>query len=110
MLVLGLAGCGNEKQESAGGNILVVYYSSTGNTKSVAEVIADETDADLFELEPVEPYSSEDLNWTNDDSRVSREHENGSERVVELVTATADHWDDYDTVLIGYAGGIIGLN
>lgn len=102
MLVLGLAGCGNEKQESAGGNILVVYYSSTGNTKSVAEVIADETDADLFELEPVEPYSSEDLNWTNDDSRVSREHENGSERVVELVTATADHWDDYDTVLIGY--------
>ena len=58
--------------------------------------------ADLFELEPVEPYSNDDLNWTNDDSRVTREHENEDERDVELVSATVDNWSEYDTVFIGY--------
>lgn len=88
--------------DKVGGKILVVYFSATGSTKSVAEMIADETDADLFELEPVEPYSSEDLDWTNKDSRVTREHENESERVVELTAATVDNWNDYDTVFVGY--------
>lgn len=91
-----------EETESTGGKTLVVYYSATGSTENFATVIADAADADLFELEPVEPYSSDDLDWTNDDSRVTREHENESERVVELVAATVDNWDDYDTVFIGY--------
>lgn len=91
-----------EDTENTGGKTLVVYYSATGSTENVATVIADATGADLFELEPVEPYSNEDLDWTNDDSRVTREHENESERVVELVAATVDNWDDYDTVFIGY--------
>lgn len=56
----------------------------------------------MFELEPVEPYSNDDLNWTNDDSRVTREHENEDERDVELVSATVDNWSEYDTVFIGY--------
>lgn len=88
--------------DDAGGKALVVYYSATGSTKAVAETIAEAAGADLFELEPVEPYSSEDLNWTNSSSRVSREHDNEDERDVELVTASADNWDGYDTVLIGY--------
>lgn len=91
-----------EETESTGGKTLVVYYSATGSTENVATVIADAAGADLFELEPVELYSSDDLDWTNDDSRVTREHENESERVVELVAATVDNWDDYDTVFIGY--------
>lgn len=91
-----------EETESTGGKTLVVYYSATGSTENVATVIADAAGADLFELEPVEPYSDEDLDWTNDDSRVTREHENESERVVELVAATVDNWYDYDTVFIGY--------
>lgn len=88
--------------DDAGGKALVVYYSATGSTKAVAETIAEAAGADLFELEPVEPYSSEDLNWTNSSSRVSREHDNEDERDVELVTASTDNWDGYDTVLIGY--------
>lgn len=68
----------------------------------MANAIADTLGADVFELEPVEPYSNDDLNWTNDDSRVSREHENEDERNVELVSATVDNWSDYDTVFIGY--------
>ena len=50
----------------------------------------------------MEPYSNDDLNWTNDDSRVTREHENEDERDVELVSATVDNWSEYDTVFIGY--------
>ena len=91
-----------EETESTGGKTLVVYYSATGSTENVAIAVADATGADLFELEPMEPYSNDDLDWTNDDSRVTKEHENESERVVELVAATVDNWNDYDTVFIGY--------
>lgn len=81
---------------------LVVYYSSTGNTKTVAKYIADETGADLFELVPKELYTSDDLNWNNKDSRVCVEHDNSDKRNVELSSKTVDNWDSYDTVYIGY--------
>lgn len=84
------------------GKVLVVYYSASGNTKSVAEMVADETGADLFEITPVEPYTNDDLNWTDDDSRVSKEHDDESLRDVELTQITPDNWDSYDTVLLGY--------
>lgn len=88
--------------ESESENTLVVYYSATGTTEKVANYIAAATDADLFELEPVNPYSSDDLNWTDDNSRVVYEHDNPNARVVELVSATVDNWDSYDTIFIGY--------
>lgn len=84
------------------GKVLVVYYSATGSTKAVAETIADTTGGDLFEITPKEPYTSDDLNWSDDNSRVSREHEDESLRDVELTTTTVDNWDSYDTVFIGY--------
>lgn len=87
---------------SGTGNVLVVYYSATGNTEEVANYIADATGGDLFELEPAEPYTDDDLNWTDDNSRVSREHEDESLRDVELVSTEVENWDSYDTVFIGY--------
>lgn len=84
------------------GNVLVAYYSASGNTERVAQYIADVTGGDLFELEPVEPYSDEDLNWTDESSRVNAEHEDESLRDIELVSSTVDNWDEYDTVFIGY--------
>ena len=54
--------------------IEVVYYSATGNTKNVAEKIVQITGGDIFEIEPTEPYTDDALNWTNADSRVSREY------------------------------------
>ena len=84
------------------GKTLVVYYSATGNTKGVAETIAQITGGDLFEIEPKEPYTDDDLDWTNDDSRVSREHDDESLRDVELVSTSVDNWESYDTVYIGY--------
>lgn len=84
------------------GNVLVVYYSATGNTKRVANSIAEATGGDLFEIEPTEPYTDDDLNWNDESSRVSREYEDESLRDVPLVNTTVDGWDDYDTVFIGY--------
>ena len=92
---------GESNAEPAGGKTLVVYYSATNNTEAVAGYIADATGADLFELVPVEPYTSDDLNWTDRDSRVSREHDDESLRAVELENAVPDNWDEYDTVFIG---------
>lgn len=85
-----------------GGKTLVVYYSATGNTEEAANYIAEATGGDLFELVPVDPYTDADLDWTDSNSRVTREHENPDERDVELTQTTVDNWDAYDTVFIGY--------
>ncbi len=92
----------SQPSQSIGKKVLVVYYSATGSTQRVAEYIAAETDGDLFSIEPVTPYTSADLNWTNASSRVTREHNDESLRNVELKKTTPDNWDEYDTVFIGY--------
>lgn len=97
-------GAGTETEASAdeSGKTLVVYYSATGNTEAVANAIAEATGGELFKLEPSEPYTDADLDWTDDNSRVSVEHDNEDERDVELVADTVDNWESYDTVFIGY--------
>ncbi len=82
--------------------VLVVYYSATGSTERVAKEMANNLNADLFKIEPNDEYTSEDLNWSNSNSRVSREHNDESLRNVELKTTTVENFDNYDTVLIGY--------
>lgn len=84
------------------GKTLVVYYSASGNTERVAKDIAEAAGADLFESVPTEVYTSDDLDWTNPDSRVSREHDDESLRDVPLTTTEVPDWDSYDTVFIGY--------
>ncbi len=91
-----------ETTTNTGNKALVVYYSATGNTGEVANYIAAAMGADLFELEPTQNYSSADLDWTDSDSRVSREHDHLEDRVVPLVADTVKNWDSYDTVFIGY--------
>lgn len=92
----------NGNTDVSGNNVLVVYYSAQGHTESVAEQITENLNADLFEIVPVDEYTSDDLNWTDSDSRVSREHDDESLRDVELVNTTVENWDSYDTVIIGY--------
>ena len=84
------------------GKTLVVYYSASGNTERVAKDIAEAAGADLFEIVPTEVYTSDDLDWTNPDSRVSREHDDESLRDVPLTTTEVPDWDSYDTVFVGY--------
>ena len=93
---------GDSESTTSGGKVLVVYYSASGNTKRVAEDIAETAGGDLFEITPTEPYTSDDLNWTNPNSRVSREHDDESLRDVPLTTTEVPDWDSYDTVLLGY--------
>lgn len=115
-MVLSLAACSTNQSPSEStpeeqpptdeaGKTLVVYYSATGNTENVANYIATATDGDLFELEPAEPYSDADLNWTDDNSRVVREHDNPDERDIALVKSTVENWDEYDTIFIFRFGG-----
>ena len=84
------------------GKTLVVYYSASGNTERVGKDIAEAAGADLFEIVPTEVYTNDDLDWTNPDSRVSREHDDESLRDVPLTTTEVPNWDSYDTVFVGY--------
>ena len=101
------AACSAGRAPSVGAdaNILVAYFSATGNTERAASYIAELTDGDLFELTPVDDYSNDDLRWTDPESRVSTEHDAivaGETVTVELTAVTPENWDSYDTVFIGY--------
>lgn len=92
----------NDESKTSNGKVLVVYYSAQNHTKKVAEQIAENLNADTFEIEPKEKYTEDDLDWTNEKSRVSKEHDDESLRNVELKTTDAPNWSDYSVVLIGY--------
>ena len=92
----------DDKDTAAGGKTLVVYFSASGSTEKVAKTIAEAAGADIFEIVPTEEYTSEDLNWTNSNSRVCREHDDESLRDIPLSTTTVPNWENYNTVLIGY--------
>lgn len=114
-----LAGCSGEKDEAPAtapaadpvgdapaadgapaGNVLVAYFSATGNTEGVAAAIAERLGADVFAIEAAEPYTEADLNYNDDASRTSVERADGTNP--ELAQLTPDGWADYDTVLLGY--------
>lgn len=115
LLIFSLAACtsdGNNTEtvgttsansaEPAQGKVLVVYFSATGTTKRVAEMIAKATDADIFELTPVNPYTSDDLDYNNRDSRVYKEHDDPAKRDIKLTADTVENFAQYDTIYIGY--------
>ena len=110
LMMIALTACGSEaandeaKAEPAdtAAKTLVVYFSATGNTADVADSIAAAAGADTFEIVPAEPYTDDDLNYRDENSRVVREHENPDQRDLALATATPDNWEQYDTVFIGY--------
>ena len=79
---------------------LVSYFSASGVTKGVAEKIARAINGDLFEIEPAQKYTSEDLDWTNKESRSSIEMNNKSSRP--KVARKVENLSEYDTVLIGF--------
>ena len=91
-----------EPEDPEGSRVLVAYFSATGNTEAVAGYIAQATGGDLFEITPADPYTVDDLNWTDENSRVVYEYENPDERDTELASDTPDGWEDYDVIFLGY--------
>lgn len=87
---------------SSNHKVLVAYYSATGNTERVAKAIANTTGGTLFAITPQQPYTSDDLDYNNQNSRVNTEHNNVDSVDVALVQVTPDDFAQYDTVFIGY--------
>ena len=92
----------NNNTTSANSKTLIVYYSAQTHTRRVAERIAKNLNADTFEIVPEDVYSEDDLNWTNSNSRVSKEHNDESLRDIKLKSTSVPNWEDYDTVILGY--------
>ncbi|MCR5546999.1 MAG: NAD(P)H-dependent oxidoreductase [Lachnospiraceae bacterium] len=80
--------------------ILVAYFSVSGTTAKLAETIAEYYSADLFEIEPVEKYTAEDLNWNDKSSRSSIEMNNPASRVE--IKNVCERMEEYKTILVGY--------
>ena len=96
------ANAGEAPEPSGELRVLVACFSATGNTEGAAEAIAQATGGDLFEITLAEPYTDDDLNWSDADSRVVYEYENPEERDVALAQETPTGWDDYNVVFLGY--------
>ena len=79
---------------------LVCYFSATGTTKEVAEKIASIINADLFAIEPVNKYTSEDLDWTNKQSRSSVEMADETSRPA--IKNKVTNLTEYQNVIIGF--------
>lgn len=88
-----------KKEETSDKRVAVVYFSVTGTTKSVAEHIKDAANADIFEIVPKEKYSSEDLNWNNNNSRSTKEQNDKNARPE---IANNINVSNYDVIFIGY--------
>lgn len=82
------------------GRKLVAYFSASGVTAKVAELLSETMGADLFVIEPEIPYTEADLNWMNKESRSSVEMNNPLSRP--NIARKRDNMDEYDTIFIGF--------
>ena len=97
------SGAASSSGNAAGnGKTLVAYFSAQGHTRTVAQTVANELGAGIFEIVPEEPYTSDGLNYNDSNSRVSREHDDEGLRDVALSQTAPEAFADYDTVLVGY--------
>lgn len=90
----------NPEPETEGSKILVAYFSATGNTEGVAQKLADGLGADLYEIVPETPYTSDDLNYSDSSSRSSIEMDDPDARPA--ISGSVENMGQYDVVLLGY--------
>ena len=82
------------------GKRLVAYFSATGTTAKVAEILADAIGANLYEIEPEVPYTKEDLDWRNKNSRSLIEMNDKAFRPA--IVNTDAGIQEYDEIFIGF--------
>ncbi|MCD8151421.1 MAG: flavodoxin [Clostridiales bacterium] len=85
---------------SADNKILVAYFSCTGTTEQIAEWIAEETGAELYEIIPDTPYTEDDLNYNDSSSRANQEQADSSARPA--IAGSVENMENYDVIFLGY--------
>lgn len=99
-----LSSCAQNKKisdmDKENNKALVVYYSETGTTEAIAKKISQVTDADLYRIEPAQPYTAADLDWQDDNSRSTKEMNDRSARPA--IKNGKVNLDSIDTVYLGY--------
>ena len=80
--------------------VLVAYFSCSGNTKKLASKISEIVNGELYEIKPISPYTSDDLDWTNNESRSSIEMNNKSSRP--QIVDDLENINNYDTIYLGF--------
>lgn len=90
----------NPDPQPAGSHALVVYFSCTNTTKGIADRIVEVTDAAAWRIEPEEPYTSEDLDYSNSSCRANREQNDPSARPA--IKGKCEDIADYDVIFLGY--------
>lgn len=81
-------------------NVLVAYFSASGTTNKVATLLADSISADIHEIIPETPYTKEDLDWDDENSRSSIEKNDRSSRPA--LANKVENINDYDTIFVGF--------
>jgi flavodoxin len=102
LLVFTMTACSqnNNKEKTTMTKTLVAYFSATGNTRDVATQLAKAAGADLYEITPETPYTDEDLDWTNKQSRSTKESDDPKFRPA--IKKTLTNLNQYDTVYLGF--------
>lgn len=81
-------------------NSIVIYFSATGNTERIANMIGDVTKSSVTRIIPANPYTDEDLNYSNDDCRANKEQNDDDARPE--IENTIDNIESYDIIYLGY--------
>ena len=89
-----------EPTPEAGTDVLVAYFSATGNTENIAEHLVSILDADLYEIVPEVPYTSEDLNYSNSDCRANQEQNDPTARPA--ISGSVENMGDHEVIFLGY--------
>lgn len=89
-----------EPAPQEGADVLVAYFSATGNTENIAEHLTSILDADLYEIVPQVPYTSEDLDYSNSDCRANREQNDPTARPA--ISGGVEDLEDYEVIFLGY--------
>lgn len=91
-----------EPAETDGGEtkILIAYFSATNNTEGIANHLESILDADLYEIVPETPYTSDDLNYNDSSCRSSQEMDDPDARPA--ISGSVDNMEQYDVIFLGY--------
>ncbi len=88
------------KTKKSSNNVLVVYFSGTGTTKSAAKKIKKATGGTLYQIKAADPYTSADLDYSNDNCRANVEQQDDTVRP--KIKGKVKNIREYDVIFVGY--------